>query len=257
MTPSEPSPLDERISDGSKAGLARTRQELEIITRRLSGRPRAADGYDVAPSPPPLPVGEAAPVRRSQRARPEQVAALTVFGVALSAFLMGALASMNHEGSSNARVAATPPVTGGRAATSRPASRAGPAIRAAPRRAAEAAVADREAVGEPAPSGDGGETAVRAFYHALGRGDGGTASALVVAEKRSAQAFSPQAISRFYGRLPEPLRLTSITPIAGGAYRVTYRYSAGRSPCDGAAVVSVASRDGRNLIRSIKALNGC
>lgn len=98
---------------------------------------------------------------------------------------------------------------------------------------------------------------VRAFYGALGRGDGEAASALVVAEKRSSRAFSPQAISRFYGGLPEPLRLTAVAPLEGGSYRVGYRYSAGRSRCDGAAVVSLASRGGRGLIRSIRALNGC
>lgn len=98
---------------------------------------------------------------------------------------------------------------------------------------------------------------VRAFYDALGRGNGETASALVVAEKWSAQAFPPRAISRFYGGLREPLRLTAITPLNGDAFRVSYRYSAGRSRCDGAAVVRLTSRDGRDLIRSIRALSGC
>lgn len=98
---------------------------------------------------------------------------------------------------------------------------------------------------------------VRALYGALGRGDGEEASALVVAEKRGSRAFSPQAISRFYGRLPEPLRLTALTPLGRGAYCVGYRYSAGQSRCDGEAVVSLTSRDGRDLIRSIRALNGC
>ena len=110
----------------------------------------------------------------------------------------------------------------------------------------------------PAPPSAGNrEAAVRAFYDALGRGDGEAASALVVAEKRSTKAFSPQAISRFYGGLREPLRLTAVTPLEGGAYRVDYSYSASGLPCDGAAVVNLVTRDGRNLIRSIRALNGC
>ena len=106
------------------------------------------------------------------------------------------------------------------------------------------------------PSG-GGEATVRAFYGALGAGNGAAASSQVIPEKRSSRAFSPGAISRFYGRLPEPLRLTSIVPVSGGAYRVTYRYSAGRSRCNGSAVVKLTNRGERNLIRSIQSLSGC
>lgn len=102
-----------------------------------------------------------------------------------------------------------------------------------------------------------GEDTVRSFYTALGSGDGVAASAHVVPEKRSSRAFSPEAISRFYGRLPEPIRLTGIVPLAAGLYRVNYRYSAGRSHCNGSAVVSLTRRDGRDLIRSIRALKGC
>ena len=106
-------------------------------------------------------------------------------------------------------------------------------------------------------SGDEGEATVRAFYSALEAGDGRAASARIVPEKRESRAFAPEAISRFYGRLAEPLRLTGIVPLARGAYRVSYRYSAGRSHCNGRAVVSLANRDGREFIRSIRALNGC
>lgn len=110
----------------------------------------------------------------------------------------------------------------------------------------------------PVPSGnEGGEAIVRAFYLALGAGDGATASAHIIPEKRSSRAFSPEAMSRFYGRLPEPIRLTGITPLARDKYRVSYRYSAGRSHCDGSAIVSVTNRGDSDLIRSIQALNGC
>lgn len=102
-----------------------------------------------------------------------------------------------------------------------------------------------------------GEATVRAFYGALGAGNGTAASSQVIPEKRSRGAYSPAAMSRFYGRLPEPIRLTSIVPLAGSAYRVTYHYSAGRSRCSGSAIVSLTNRGGRNLIRSIQALNGC
>jgi hypothetical protein len=101
-----------------------------------------------------------------------------------------------------------------------------------------------------------GEGAVRAFYAALCAGNGSSAASQIVPEKRSTGPFSAGAISRFYGRLAEPLRLTSVTP-EGSAYRVTYRYSAGRSRCNGVAVVRVSNRGGRDLISSIRSLSGC
>jgi hypothetical protein len=106
-------------------------------------------------------------------------------------------------------------------------------------------------------AGGSGEATVRAFYGALGAGNGAAASAQIVPEKRSSRAFSPEAITRFYGRLAEPVRVTSISPLPGGRYRVSYRYSAGRSHCNGSAVVSLTNRGGRDLIRSVRALNGC
>jgi hypothetical protein len=120
----------------------------------------------------------------------------------------------------------------------------------------QSAPAEAERVSN-SPDGDAGEATVRAFYRALGTGNGGAASSHIVPEKQSSRAFSSAAISRFYGRLPEPIRLTSVAPVGGGAYRVTYRYSAGRSHCNGSAIVRVTQRGGRDLIRSIRALNGC
>jgi len=130
---------------------------------------------------------------------------------------------------------------------------------------ARAAPARRAAVQAPPPSNpqsglparaSSGEGVVRAFYAALGAGNGLAAASQIVPEKRSRGPFSAGAISRFYGRLPEPLRLTSVTP-EGGAYRVTYRYSAGRSRCNGVAVVRVSNRGRRDLISSIRSLSGC
>lgn len=109
---------------------------------------------------------------------------------------------------------------------------------------------------ETTPPPSKGEQVVRAFYAALGAGNGAAAASHVVPEKRSSGPFSPGAISRFYGRLPEPLRLTGVTP-DGSAYRVTYRYSAGRSHCSGVAVVRVTNRGGQDLISSIRSLSGC
>jgi hypothetical protein len=102
-----------------------------------------------------------------------------------------------------------------------------------------------------------GETTVRTFYNALGSGSGDVASAQVIPQKRSSRAFSADAISRFYGRLPDPLRLTSISPLHDGAYRVTYRYAAPGLRCNGSAIVRLTSGGTRPLIRSIDAANGC
>jgi hypothetical protein len=136
-------------------------------------------------------------------------------------------------------------------------SRSAPAKTIPDRRVADRTSSEpRQPAPSPGRSADA-EATVRAFYGALGAGNGAAASSQVIPEKRSSGAFSPRAISRFYGRLPEPLRLTAIVPLAAGAYRVTYRYSAGRSRCNGSAVVRLTNRGGRRLIRSIQALTGC
>jgi hypothetical protein len=101
------------------------------------------------------------------------------------------------------------------------------------------------------------EATVRAFYSALHSGNGAAAASQVVPEKRSGGPYSPAAMSRFYGHLREPIRLTGIVPLRGGAYRVQYHYSAGRSECNGSAVVRLTKREGRDLIGSIHAQNGC
>ncbi len=116
---------------------------------------------------------------------------------------------------------------------------------------------ERDDVSEEPIERGSGEATVRAFYGALRAGDGQSASAQVVPEKRGGGSFSPRAMTRFYGRLPEPIQLTEVTPVAGGAYRVRYRYSAGRSRCNGSAIVRLADRGGRELIRSIQATSGC
>lgn len=238
MTPGKASPSDDRTAKDPEASLDRVHQDMEIIFRRVAGRPRPAGGHDAVP--PPSRAREAVPAQRRRWRLTGQTAALMVLGCALLAFLVGALASIERSSTSTPRVATRPPAD----------ARAPPSS-AAPTRPEPRGPSPIAATGDP------GEAVVRAFYGALGRGDGEEASAHVVPEKRSSRAFSPETISRFYGGLPEPLRLTAVTPLARGAYRVNYRYSAGRLRCDGGAVVSLTSRDGRNLIRSIRALNGC
>src|SRR6266699_5541347 len=56
-------------------------------------------------------------------------------------------------------------------------------------------------------------TTVQAFYMALGAANGEEASKFVVPEKRSSGAFSPSAISNFYGKLIFPLTLIDILPV--------------------------------------------
>jgi hypothetical protein len=133
--------------------------------------------------------------------------------------------------------------------TRRPAAAARPKV--------EVAAVERGPSAAGSSSDEGAEATVRAFYGALGAGDGAAASARVIPEKRSGGAFSPEAITRFYRGLPEPVRLTRISQVRPGVYSVSYRYAAGRSRCAGSAVVSLANRGGQDLIRSIRALNGC
>ena len=106
-------------------------------------------------------------------------------------------------------------------------------------------------------SSSAGADTVSAFYNALGSGNGAIASGYIVPEKRSKRAYSPEGIAGFYGRLPDPLRLTGIQRETDSAYRVTYHYSAGRTQCRGVAVVSTTVRRGQVYILGIKALKGC
>lgn len=112
-------------------------------------------------------------------------------------------------------------------------------------------------VGPMASPSHSGAATVRGFYQALGSGSGALASNYVIPEKRLSRPYSPEGISRFYGRLPEPLRLTDVTELSDSSYRVTYHYSAGRTRCDGRAVVTTTTRDGHTYIRSIRSLSGC
>ncbi len=107
------------------------------------------------------------------------------------------------------------------------------------------------------PDSLSGEDTVRVFYRALGTGNGDLASAQVIPAKRSSRAYSPDAISRFYGRLSETLRLISISALPGDTYRVSYRYAGTGARCNGTATVKVTSTGGRPLIRSITADGGC
>ncbi len=100
--------------------------------------------------------------------------------------------------------------------------------------------------------------AVRAFYAALAAGDGDSAARLVEPEKRGAGPLSAAAMSRFYGALAEPLRLTQIYTLDPATVFVRYRFvTRGGRACRGAANVVTTERDGQILVRGIRAYNGC
>ena len=101
-------------------------------------------------------------------------------------------------------------------------------------------------------------TTVQAFYMALGAANGNEASKFVVPERRSSGTFSPSAITNFYSKLIVPLTLIDVRAVSSDEYRVRYSYvapSTGR--CNGEAVVRTITRDGLNLIDSIKATSDC
>ncbi|QTR47253.1 hypothetical protein J9253_04755 [Thiothrix litoralis] len=99
-------------------------------------------------------------------------------------------------------------------------------------------------------------TVIRAFYYALSFGQGDKAVEYIVPEKRQG-AFDPDALTKFYGNMSEPLKLDSIKPLSDDKYSVKYSYKKGESACDGEATVDMVSRNNESLIMKIKALNGC
>lgn len=100
-------------------------------------------------------------------------------------------------------------------------------------------------------------TTIRAFYAALGDGQGAIASSFVVPEKRRLPAFSAAGLSGFYGKLAQPIRLLDTAQSDATHYVVHYRYGTATHICDGRATVTTGVRGGRNLIESIRPLNGC
>lgn len=139
--------------------------------------------------------------------------------------------------------------------------------RAAPRAAAPQArleaTADRAeepVAAKPAPQADAGgaSNTVRAFYSALGAGDGSSAAQLVVPAKRRSGPLSAGALSRYYSSFRRPLRLRSVTPVDADTVRVAYDYvlADGRE-CRGQAAVDVEQRGGRSLVSSIRTRGPC
>ncbi len=99
---------------------------------------------------------------------------------------------------------------------------------------------------------------VRAFYTALSRADGSQASTYVIPEKRLNGPFSPAELSRFYGSLSEPLRLSEVKLSAPEVAMAEYNYVLpdGRH-CEGKSLVYLTIRGSETLIERIRALAGC
>ncbi len=100
-------------------------------------------------------------------------------------------------------------------------------------------------------------TTIRAFYSALGSGEGGVAANLVVPEKTASGPFSEKELTRYYGNMKSPIKLISVSSTADDAYIVHYKFTVNRSMCNGRAVVYIENRNGKNYISRIKALDGC
>jgi hypothetical protein len=100
-------------------------------------------------------------------------------------------------------------------------------------------------------------TVVRAFYYALADGNGETAAQYIVPEKRNKFAYSPGAMTKFYGGLIEPLELLGIEPAGPNKYQVRYSFKSSAGVCDGRALVTTVRRGDDNLILGIRSLTGC
>jgi len=98
---------------------------------------------------------------------------------------------------------------------------------------------------------------IRAFYSALGSGQGGVAASMVVPEKTASGPFSAKELTRYYGNMRSPIQLLSVLPSAANAYMVRYKFVVTNSACNGRAVVEMTKRNGRNYIARIRALDGC
>ncbi|MBR0776940.1 DUF4431 domain-containing protein [Bradyrhizobium diazoefficiens] len=111
---------------------------------------------------------------------------------------------------------------------------------------------------DPTEAYDTPMTTVQGFYLALAAGSGEAASAFLAPEKRRSGPLSADAITKFYGRLDEPLSLIDVSAVSAHEFRVRYTFVARRPKrCDGEALVRTVRLRGENLISSIQALNGC
>ncbi len=100
-------------------------------------------------------------------------------------------------------------------------------------------------------------TTIEAFYAALHSGDGALAATFIVPEKTQKGSYAPDALTRFYSSLIEPITLTDIRPSDGNQFDVRYRFRSRNGVCDGDATIVTVKRAGRNFIQKINAHTGC
>jgi hypothetical protein len=93
---------------------------------------------------------------------------------------------------------------------------------------------------------------VKAFYAALASGDGIRAAGFVVPEKRESGAFAPEAMTRFYSNLSQPIQLQAATEARPGLVAIQYTYAtAAGKICQTSAEVQVVSRSGQSFVQAI------
>lgn len=100
------------------------------------------------------------------------------------------------------------------------------------------------------------QTTVEAFYRALEVGNGQAAAEMIVPWKRKG-TFAPAALSRYYGRLSEPLRLVEVSYISQNLFEARYTFVERNRRCDGRARITTTLVGELNLIESIRSLSGC
>lgn len=95
---------------------------------------------------------------------------------------------------------------------------------------------------------------VTRFYKHLSAGDGNSAVALVIPEKRGTGPFNELEISRFFGHMLEPLVVEQLQQLSENVVSVRYRYQKDSSQsCVGHAKLTTIYRYGRTLIKRISA----
>jgi hypothetical protein len=114
----------------------------------------------------------------------------------------------------------------------------------------------REKSSDPTDEYGTGAMVVRAFYLALGQGSGDLAASYIVPENRKGN-FDPEAMTRFYSSMREPLRLDDVASVDGDRFDVRYTFRKSDAICRGRSVVQTEKRAGKFFIRSIRALSKC
>jgi hypothetical protein len=106
--------------------------------------------------------------------------------------------------------------------------------------------------------GSNAVSTVRAFYNALGDGDGDSAARFVVPGKRGAGPLSAGELTRYFSSFRRPLRVLRATQVSPDTVRVAYDYVLPNGAlCEGRAAVRVTDSGDGTLIRSIRTLGPC